>query len=139
MQRRQPLCRGPIFESQMALHQELNPLELCLHNIKALGLMRVSCYLTFDNYLWRQLVLHPLLHVQRLTTIKTKYFVLRSDNAIDIESSAAHNVWTSSPRVNKILDKGYHKTDGQVLLFFSIIKRQATCLSQSDATNTSRI
>ncbi|KAI1302523.1 kinase-like protein [Xylaria venustula] len=56
-----------------------------------------------------------------------KYFVLRSDNPIDIEISAAHNVWTSSPRVNKILDKAWRKTDGQVILFFSVIGSQRFC------------
>ncbi|KAI3318434.1 kinase-like protein [Xylariaceae sp. AK1471] len=57
----------------------------------------------------------------------SRYFVMRSDNPIDIETSVAHNVWTSSPRVNKILDKGWKKTDGQVILFFSVIKSQRFC------------
>ncbi|KAI1747500.1 kinase-like protein [Xylaria castorea] len=56
-----------------------------------------------------------------------KYFVLRSDNPIDIETSVAHNVWTSSPRVNKILDKGWNRADGQVILFFSVIGSQRFC------------
>ncbi|KAI0400646.1 kinase-like protein [Xylaria palmicola] len=57
----------------------------------------------------------------------SRYFVLRSDNPIDIETSVAHNVWTSSGRVNKILEKGWRKTDGQVILFFSVIKSQRFC------------
>ncbi|GAW16625.1 hypothetical protein ANO14919_060580 [Xylariales sp. No.14919] len=56
-----------------------------------------------------------------------KYFVLRSDNPIDIETSVAHNVWTSSSRVNKILEKAWKKTDGQVILFFSVIGSQRFC------------
>ncbi|KAI0449502.1 kinase-like protein [Xylaria acuta] len=56
-----------------------------------------------------------------------KYFVLRSDNPVDIETSVAHNVWTSSPRVNTILNKGWNKTGGQVILFFSVIGSQRFC------------
>ncbi|KAJ8124518.1 hypothetical protein O1611_g9122 [Lasiodiplodia mahajangana] len=56
-----------------------------------------------------------------------KYFVLRSDNPIDIETSVAHNVWTSSSRVNKILDKAWKKTNGRVILFFSVIGSQRFC------------
>ncbi|KAI1126258.1 kinase-like protein [Nemania abortiva] len=56
-----------------------------------------------------------------------KYFVLRSDNPIDIETSVAHGVWTSSSRVNKILDKAWKKTGGQVILFFSVIGSRRFC------------
>ncbi|KAI0505472.1 kinase-like protein [Xylaria bambusicola] len=65
--------------------------------------------------------------LQNLSLETTRYFVLRSDNPIDIETSAAHDVWTSSQRVNKILDKAWERTDGQVLLFFSVIKSQKFC------------
>ncbi|KAK4235114.1 Serine/threonine-protein kinase 17B [Achaetomium macrosporum] len=53
---------------------------------------------------------------------QTRYFVLRSDNATDIETSAANGVWTSSPRVNKILDKAYASSVGHVAMFFSVIQ-----------------
>ncbi|KAI0811653.1 kinase-like protein [Xylaria sp. FL0064] len=56
-----------------------------------------------------------------------KYFVMRSDNPIDIETSVAHSVWTSSSRVNKILEKAWRRTNGQVILFFSVIKSQRFC------------
>ncbi|KAI0539441.1 kinase-like protein [Xylaria digitata] len=56
-----------------------------------------------------------------------KYFVLRSDNPIDIETSAAHEVWTSSSKVNGILDRAWQKTGGQVILFFSVIGSQRFC------------
>ncbi|TGJ80500.1 hypothetical protein E0Z10_g8265 [Xylaria hypoxylon] len=56
-----------------------------------------------------------------------KYFVLRSDNPIDIETSVAHNVWTSSSRVNKIIKKAWMKTNGQVILFFSVIGSRKFC------------
>ncbi|KAK5637118.1 hypothetical protein RRF57_012830 [Xylaria bambusicola] len=65
--------------------------------------------------------------LQGFSLENTRYFILRSDNPIDIETSAAHNVWTSSQRVNKILDKAWNRTDGQVLLFFSVIKSQKFC------------
>ncbi|KAH7143414.1 kinase-like domain-containing protein [Dactylonectria macrodidyma] len=57
----------------------------------------------------------------------TRYFILRSDNPIDIETSVAHCIWTSSPRVNKILDKGYGRANGQVILFFSVIGSRKFC------------
>ncbi|KAI1273132.1 kinase-like protein [Xylaria sp. FL0933] len=57
----------------------------------------------------------------------SKYFVMRSDNPIDIETSVAHSVWTSSSRVNKILEKAWRRTNGQVILFFSVIKSQRFC------------
>ncbi|RYC64169.1 hypothetical protein CHU98_g2025 [Xylaria longipes] len=66
-------------------------------------------------------------NLQGFSLENNKYFVLRSDNPIDIETSVAHSVWTSSPRVNKILDKGWKKTDGQVILFFSVIGSQRFC------------
>jgi hypothetical protein len=55
--------------------------------------------------------------------MQTRYFVLRSDNATDIETSAAHDVWTSSPRVNKILDKAFAQSMENVVMFFSVIQR----------------
>ncbi|KAI0478342.1 kinase-like protein [Xylaria cf. heliscus] len=66
-------------------------------------------------------------NLQGFSLENNKYFVLRSDNPIDIETSVAHNVWTSSPRVNKILDKAWNKTDGQVILLFSVIGSQRFC------------
>ncbi|KAH6665638.1 calcium/calmodulin-dependent protein kinase [Halenospora varia] len=47
--------------------------------------------------------------------------------ALDVETSAAHRIWTSSKRVNTILDKGYKKTDGRVILFFSVVKSRKFC------------
>jgi len=57
---------------------------------------------------------------------QTRYFVLRSDNQTDVETSAALGTWTSSERVNKILNKGYLESGGRVVLFFSVILRYAT-------------
>ena len=64
-----------------------------------------------------------LIQVLRFHTANSSqncYFVLRSNNAIDIETSAAHDVWTSSSRVNKILDKAYARSMGHVVMFFSV-------------------
>ncbi|KAI1152794.1 kinase-like protein [Nemania diffusa] len=66
-------------------------------------------------------------NLQGFSLETNKYFVLRSDNPTDIETSVAHSVWTSSSRVNKILDKAWKKTDGQVILFFSVIQSQRFC------------
>ncbi|KAK4183353.1 putative serine/threonine-protein kinase, partial [Podospora australis] len=57
----------------------------------------------------------------------TRFYVLRSDNATDIETSAAHSVWTSSQRVNKMLDKGFKASMGRVVLFFSVILSRRFC------------
>ncbi|KAI1351473.1 kinase-like protein [Xylaria sp. FL0043] len=65
--------------------------------------------------------------LQSFSLENSKYFVMRSDNPIDIETSVAHGVWTSSSRVNKILEKAWRRTNGQVILFFSVIKSQRFC------------
>lgn len=53
--------------------------------------------------------------------------MLRSDYATDVEPSAAHGVWISSKRVNKIL-KGDLATSGRVVSFFSAIQRHVVQL-----------
>ncbi|KAF2964685.1 hypothetical protein GQX73_g8878 [Xylaria multiplex] len=81
-----------------------------------------------DTYNGPMLNSHLLLpSLQGFSLEANKYFVLRSDNPIDIETSVAHEVWTSSPRVNKILEKAWWKTSGQVILFFSVIGSQRFC------------
>ncbi|KAK4225590.1 putative serine/threonine-protein kinase [Podospora fimiseda] len=57
----------------------------------------------------------------------TRFYFLRSENGIDIESSAAHSVWTSSERVNKILNKGFLLSQGNVVLFFSVLRSRNFC------------
>ncbi|KAG7122787.1 Serine/threonine-protein kinase RAD53 like [Verticillium longisporum] len=64
---------------------------------------------------------------QALSLETTRYFVLRSDNQTDIETSIAHGIWTSSPRVNKIIEKGHTRSGGKVVFFFSVIKSQRFC------------
>ena len=54
---------------------------------------------------------------------QTKYFVLRSDNETDMEISFARGMWTALKGANKRLDNGYHRSDGNVIIFFSIVKR----------------
>ncbi|PMD21221.1 hypothetical protein NA56DRAFT_572545, partial [Hyaloscypha hepaticicola] len=58
---------------------------------------------------------------------QTKYFVLRSDNPLDIETSIAHGTWTSSARVNRILENGFTRANGHVVLFFSVIESRKFC------------
>jgi hypothetical protein len=48
---------------------------------------------------------------------------MRSTDELDIETSIANGAWSSSERVNKMVDKAYTKSNGLVLLFFSVIKR----------------
>ncbi|KAG9255484.1 calcium/calmodulin-dependent protein kinase [Emericellopsis atlantica] len=60
---------------------------------------------------------------------------------LDVETSAAHGVWTSSQRVNNMLNKAYLKTGGRVVLFFSVIKSRKLCgvaqmTSEMDWDNT---
>lgn len=49
--------------------------------------------------------------------------MLRSTNYVDVETSIAHSCWTSSKRVNRILENGYRKASGNVVLFFSVTGR----------------
>ncbi|KAK4639880.1 hypothetical protein QC761_700980 [Podospora bellae-mahoneyi] len=82
--------------------------------------------LTKFKYLWLDIILlSPKFHTIEFE--KTRFYVLRSDNATDIETSAAQSVWTSSQRVNKILDKGYRTSAGHVVLFFSVIGSRRFC------------
>jgi hypothetical protein len=69
---------------------------------------------------------------------QTKYFIMRSNNETDVETSVAHDVWTSSQRVNSIVNRGYHRTGGQVILFFSVIKRYVTATLRILYFNTDR-
>ncbi|KXX81529.1 Serine/threonine-protein kinase 17B [Madurella mycetomatis] len=80
----------------------------------AMTIGRIHEMLYLDNVLLAR-------NFRRLVFNQTRYFVLRSDNATDIETSAAHGVWTSSSRVNKILDKAFAQSGGHVVMFFSVI------------------
>jgi hypothetical protein len=61
---------------------------------------------------------------------------MRSNNETDVETSIAHDVWTSSQRVNSIVNRGYHRTGGQVILFFSVIKRYVSASIMTSCFNT---
>ncbi|KAM7216897.1 putative serine/threonine-protein kinase [Rhypophila decipiens] len=79
---------------------------------------------------FQSLYLDSILLVPKFRTLAfdtTRYYVLRSDNATDIETSAAHSTWTSSERVNKIINKGYLESGGRVVLFFSVILSRKFC------------
>ncbi|KAK6533717.1 hypothetical protein TWF694_002648 [Orbilia ellipsospora] len=72
---------------------------------------------------------------------KARYYILRSTSAPDSESGIAFNTWTSGSRQNKIVDKGYLTTGGNVLLIFSLVGSQkfygvARMLSRVDWDNT---
>jgi YTH domain-containing family protein len=54
---------------------------------------------------------------------------MKSTHEVDIESSNAHGVWTSSRRVNIRLDRIF-RTGEPVIFFFSVVERSVlTCLS----------
>ncbi|KAK0621044.1 kinase-like domain-containing protein [Immersiella caudata] len=79
---------------------------------------------------FQSLYLDSILLMPKFRTLPfdtTRYYVLRSDNATDIETSAAHSTWTSSERVNKIINKGYLESGGWVVLFFSVILSRQFC------------
>jgi hypothetical protein len=54
---------------------------------------------------------------------QVKYFVCRSINEADVALCFAHSRWTAMPAANKRLDNGYKRTDGNVLIFFSVVGR----------------
>jgi hypothetical protein len=62
---------------------------------------------------------------RKLTDFQARYFVMRSDQARDIETSVALGTWTASERVNNILNKAYLQSSGPILLIFSVTKRYA--------------
>ncbi|KAK4447956.1 putative serine/threonine-protein kinase [Podospora aff. communis PSN243] len=57
----------------------------------------------------------------------TRYYILRSNNATDVETSAAHSTWTSSEIVNKRLNRNFLESGGQVVLFFSVVLSRKFC------------
>lgn len=56
----------------------------------------------------------------------TRYFIMRSNSQLDIETSSAHNTWISNPKVNTSLDNAF-KTGKQIMLFFSVVKSRKFC------------
>ncbi|KFY76901.1 hypothetical protein V499_03592 [Pseudogymnoascus sp. VKM F-103] len=58
---------------------------------------------------------------------KTKYFVLRSDNETDMETSFALGQWSAMKDANTRLDNGYRRSGGNVIIFFSIVRSQKFC------------
>ncbi|KAK6503323.1 hypothetical protein TWF481_008346 [Arthrobotrys musiformis] len=72
---------------------------------------------------------------------KAKYYVMRSTSVLDSETSIALSTWTSGPRKNKIVEKGYLQTAGNVVLIFSLVGSQrfygvARMASRVDWENT---
>ncbi|KAF2499006.1 kinase-like protein [Lophium mytilinum] len=59
---------------------------------------------------------------RHLSLDTTKYFVLRSDNEADMELCFAQGRWTALPKANKMLDNGYRRSGGNVLIFFSVVE-----------------
>ncbi|PMD39503.1 Pkinase-domain-containing protein [Hyaloscypha variabilis F] len=57
----------------------------------------------------------------------TRYFVLRSNNELDVETSVAHGIWTSTKVVNTKLANGFSRANGRVVLFFSVVKSRKFC------------
>ncbi|KAF3934307.1 hypothetical protein ABW19_dt0207196 [Dactylella cylindrospora] len=64
---------------------------------------------------------------RKLDLQKTRYFVMRSNDPIDIETSAALSIWVAAPNVNKILDNAYRSNGGKIVLIFSVTKSQKFC------------
>ncbi len=52
-----------------------------------------------------------------------RYFLLRSSCEVDIETSNAHDVWTSEPNLNKRLDEAFRTRRGRVFLIFAVSRR----------------
>ncbi|KAH7395430.1 kinase-like domain-containing protein [Cadophora sp. MPI-SDFR-AT-0126] len=60
------------------------------------------------------------------TTAETRYFIMRSNSQLDIETSSAHSTWISNPKVNTSLDNAF-KTGKRIMLFFSVVKSRRFC------------
>ncbi|KAI9860489.1 MAG: hypothetical protein M1813_006148 [Trichoglossum hirsutum] len=55
---------------------------------------------------------------------QARYFILRSTQELDVETSVAHGIWASSKRVNTILDRAFLGAGGSIVLFFSVVGRK---------------
>ncbi|KAF3919244.1 hypothetical protein AA313_de0208621 [Arthrobotrys entomopaga] len=78
---------------------------------------------------------------RELNLEKAKYYILRSTSVTDSETSIALNTWTSGSRQNKIIEKGYLTSAGNVILIFSLVGSQrfygvARMMSRVDWDNT---
>ncbi|KAI5967936.1 hypothetical protein CANMA_002704 [Candida margitis] len=59
---------------------------------------------------------------------KSRFFVIKSYNILDVNASFEHKIWTSTELGNKRLDKAFHElqitgnpdSDGKIFLFFSV-------------------
>ncbi|KAI5957770.1 hypothetical protein KGF57_003037 [Candida theae] len=75
-------------------------------------------YLTFRSYSGSIFTVPP----------KSRFFVIKSYNVLDVNASFDHKIWTSTELGNKRLDKAYHDLqitnnpdlDGKIFLFFSV-------------------
>ena len=63
-----------------------------------------------------------------VVAVEPKYFIMKSDNKTDIETSATRGIWCCGQRTNKRLSKKYNNTRGPVFLIFSVNKRSNTVL-----------
>ena len=59
---------------------------------------------------------------------QAKYFILKSSNETNIETSAAHGIWCCGETPNSRLSNAYNSTSGPVFLIFSVNKRSAITL-----------
>ncbi|KAF2686400.1 hypothetical protein K458DRAFT_298479, partial [Lentithecium fluviatile CBS 122367] len=56
-----------------------------------------------------------------------RFFILRSNSALDIETSIAWGAWTCSPRTIQRLSKAFRETRAPVYLIFSIVGSRKFC------------
>lgn len=56
-----------------------------------------------------------------------RFFLLRSNCEVNIEVSAAHNVWTCNPATNTMLDRAYSTNSGPIMLIFSVVQSRRFC------------
>ena len=62
------------------------------------------------------------------------YYILKSDNERDIETSMAHGIWCCGMSTNKKLSNRFNSTDAPVFLIFSVNTRSAiNCLSRDNS------
>jgi hypothetical protein len=54
---------------------------------------------------------------------KARYFILKSSNTLDIETSIALGIWSCGDSRNTQLSKAYKASTGPIFLFFSVNAR----------------
>lgn len=76
---------------------------------------------SFDDYQDFHQEIIPFREEKKLIIApNSRFFVIKSFSAADVEASVRHGIWTSTVFGNKRLNDAYQETTGEIFLFFSV-------------------